>query len=205
MREYDENKKKWEKQSWDKKNPYNYFYFFLMTCAKNKWKTAEAKVKTCENFDLNKKYVERISGQYEWLNRVEAYKTYLDEEQQKEFEEEYKERCKETFLQIRATSQIVGKKLNSIVSALKNANGDAERENEIVGNITLPQIVQVLKLNQDTMKMIMGIPDKQEVAVSGNMAVKQETVTNLQEDINKLSPEEREMYLELCEKVNNEE
>ena len=60
-------------------------------------------------------------------------------------------------------------------------------------------------MNQDTMKMIMGIPDKQEVAMTGNMAVKQENVTNLQENINKLSPEEREMYLELCEKVNNEE
>jgi len=205
MQKYDENKKKWEKQSWDKKNPYKYFYFFLMTCAKNKWKSAEAKVKTCEYFDLNKNYVERISGQYEWLSRAEAYKTYLDEEQQKEFEEEYKERCKETFMQIRATSQIVGKKLNSIVSALRDANGDSERENEIVGNITLPQIVQVLKLNQDTMKMIMGIPDKQEVSLGGSVAT---TVKQVEEDmtdkLSKLSPEKREEYLALQAELNDE-
>ena len=129
----------------------------------------------------------------------------MAEEQQKEFEREYKERCKETFLQIRATSQIVGKKLNSIVTALKDANGNPERENEIVGNITLPQIVQVLKLNQDTMKMIMGIPDKQEVSMSGNVETTIKDGEDLKTKLDKLSPEEREMYLELCEKAETAE
>lgn len=106
-------------------------------------------------------------------------------------------------MQIGATSQIIGQKLNSIVTELKDANGDIEKIKEVIGNLTLPQIVQVLKMNQDTMKMIMGIPDKQEVAMTGNVAttIKDEKET-LKEKLDKLSPEEREQYLELCEKAN---
>lgn len=204
MRRYDENKKKWEKQSWDKKNPYNYFSFFLDYCARNKWKTAEAKVKTCEYFSRNKNYIERISAEFEWLYRSESYKAYLEEEQRKEFEAEYKKRCKETFLQIGATSQIIGQKLNSIMAELKSANGDSERIKDVIGNLSLPQIVQVLKLNQDTMKMILGIPDKQDVSVNGNVAatVKDDTA-DLKAKLDKLTLEERDMYFELCDKINS--
>ena len=205
MQKYDENKKKWEKQSWDTKNPYDYFTFFLDWYAKNKWDTAKAKAKTCEYFNKKYRYIENISAKFEWLERAEAYKNYLDEEQRKEFEIEYKERCKETFMQIRATSQIVGKKLGAMVSALKDANGDAEKENEVMGNITLPQLVQVLKLNQDIMNNILGIPDKREVSVSGNVAA---TVKQVEEDLteklSKLSPEKREEYLALQAELNDE-
>jgi hypothetical protein len=60
-------------------------------------------------------------------------------------------------------------------------------------------------MNQDTMKMIMGIPDKQEVAMTGNMAT---TVKQVEEDmtekLSKLSPEKREEYLALQVELNDE-
>ena len=199
---YDSNKKKWERQPEEKKASFKYFSFYLIEQVKN---AKDPLQKTADYFDRTIKYMMNLSSVNQWGIRAEAYNQYLAEQQQKEFEKEYKERCKETFIQIGATSQIIGQKLKYIVTELKNANGDAEKIQEVIGNLTLPQIVQVLKMNQDTMKMIMGIPYKQEVAMTGNMAVKQENVTNLQENINRLSSEEREMYLELCEKVNNEE
>lgn len=108
-------------------------------------------------------------------------------------------------MQIGATSQIIGQKLNSIVTELKDANGDIEKIKEVIGNLTLPQIVQVLKMNQDTMKMIMGIPDKQEVSVGGSVAT---TVKQVEEDLteklSKLSPEKREEYLALQAELNDE-
>ena len=146
-----------------------------------------------------------MSSLYEWQKRAEAYNQYLAEQNRKKLEKEYEKVCNDTMIQIVAISQITGQKINSIITKVKQANGNEELINEALGNISLPQLSQVLKLNQDIMKTILRIPDSQEVAVSGKVDVKQETVTNLQEDINKLSPEEREMYLELCEKVNNEE
>ena len=206
MQKYEENKKKWEKQSWDKKNPYNYFYTFLMTCAKNKWKTAEAKVKTCETHNLNKNYVERISAQFEWLDRAEAYHNYLDEEQRKEFEEEYKKICKETIIQIGAMSQIIGQKINADIQSIRDAKGDKEAVKEAIGSMPMNQVAQILKTNQEVLKTILRIPDAQEVNVNGKVAttIKEEPET-LKQKLDKLSPEEREMYLDLCDKVNEDD
>ena len=89
------------------------------------------------------------------------------------------------------------------MTELKQADGDTERIKDVIGNLSLPQIVQVLKLNQDTMKMIMGIPDKQEVSMSGNVATTIKEDNDLKNKLDKLSPEEREMYLELCEKAED--
>ena len=197
---YDNNLKKWEQQPEENKSSFKYFSFYLIEQAKNARDPLE---KVCQHFNKSRVYIGRLSSENKWYDRAEAYNQYLAEEQQKEFEREYKKRCKETFMQIGATSQIIGQKLNSIMTELKQADGDTERIKDVIGNLSLPQIVQVLKLNQDTMKMIMGIPDKQEVSMTGNMAttVKDESVT-IKEKLDKLSPEEREQYLELCEKAN---
>lgn len=199
---YDNNIKKWEKQPKESKSSFRYFSFYLIEQAKNLKDPLE---KVCQFFNKKKVYITRLSCENKWGERAEAYNVYLAEEQQKEFEREYKKRCKETFLQIGATSQIIGQKLNSIITELKGANGDSEKINEVIGNLTLPQIVQVLKLNQDTMKMIMGIPDKQEVSMSGNMDT---TVKQIEEDmtekLSKLSPEKREEYLALQAEMDDE-
>ena len=200
---YDKQKKMWEQQPEEPKAKFKYFSFYLIEQARN---SKDPLQKTSDYFQRNIRYMHNMSSLYEWEKRATSYNQYLAEEQQKEFEREYKKRCKETFIQIGATSQIIGQKLNSIVTELKDANGDTEKIKEVIGNLTLPQIVQVLKLNQDTMKMIMGIPDKQEVAMTGNVAttVKDESVS-IKERLDKLSPEEREQYLELCEKANGDD
>ena len=195
---FDSNKKKWEQQPEEPNAPFRYFSFFLIEQTKNFKDPIE---KVCQYYSKKKKYINRLSCDYKWNERAEAYNNYLAEEQQKEFEREYKKRCKETFMQIGATSQIIGQKLNSIMTELKAADGDTERIKDVIGNLSLPQIVQVLKLNQDTMKMIMGIPDKQEVSMSGNVATTIKEDNELKNKLDKLSPEERELYLELCEKA----
>lgn len=199
---YNNEIKKWDRQPEERSAEYKYFSFFLAEHVKNSFTSIQ---KTSEYFQRSDKYITNISNKNKWKERADAYIQYLAEQNRQKLEKEYEKVCNETMLQIVAISQITGQKINSIITKVKNAKGDEELLNEALGNITLPQLSQVLKLNQDIMKTILRIPDSQEVAVSGNMAVKQETVTNLQEDINKLSPEEREMYLELCEKVNNEE
>ena len=200
--QYDNTKNKWERQPEETKSAFKYFSFYLTEQVKNSKNPLQ---KTAEYFERKINYISQISCVYQWKERADAYNLYLAEEQQKEFEREYKERCKETFIQIGATSQIIGQKLKSIVTELKNANGDTEKIQEVIGNLTLPQIVQVLKLNQDTMKMIMGIPDKQEVSMNGNVAT---TVKQVEEDmtekLSKLSPEKREEYLALQAELNDE-
>lgn len=200
--QYDNTKNKWERQPEETKSAFKYFSFYLTEQVKNSKNPLQ---KTAEYFERKIKYISHISCVYQWKERAEAYNNYLAEEQQKEFEREYKERCKETFIQIGATSQIIGQKLKSIVTELKSANGDTEKIQEVIGNLTLPQIVQVLKMNQDTMKMIMGIPDKQEVSMNGNVAT---TVKQVEEDmtekLSKLSPEKREEYLALQAELNDE-
>lgn len=200
---YDSSLKKWERQPDESKSSFKYFSFYLIEQIKNMKNPLE---KVCEYYGKKIVYISRLSYENKWSERAEAYNQYLAEEQQKEFEREYKNRCKETFIQIGAASQIIGQKLNSIVKELKDANGDTEKVKEVIGNLTLPQIVQVLKLNQDTMKMIMGIPDKQEVTMTGNVAttIKDEKAM-LKEKLDKLSPEEREQYIEICEKLGEEE
>ena len=199
---FDNTIKKWERQPDEPKSSFKYFSFYLIEQAKN---LKDPLDKVCQYYDKSKVYIYRLSYENRWSERAEAYNQWLAEEQQKEFEREYKKRCKETFMQIGATSQIIGQKLNAIMTELKAADGDNERIKEVIGNLSLPQIVQVLKLNQDTMKMIMGIPDKQEVSMSGNVGttIKNESET-LKEKLDKLSPEERQMYLELCEKTEEE-
>ena len=200
---YDEKKQKWEKQPKEPKNAYKYFSFYLTDqCKSPRGKSYD---NVCTNFSITKTTVYNYANKFDWEKRADAYNQYLAEQNRQKLEKEYEKVCNETMLQIVAISQITGQKINSIITKVKNAKGDEELLNEALGNITLPQLSQVLKLNQDIMKTILRIPDNQELNVTGNMAVKQETVTNLQNDINKLSPEEREMYLELCEKVNNEE
>lgn len=200
--QYDNTKNKWERQPEETKSAFKYFSFYLTEQVKNSKNPLQ---KTAEYFERKINYISQISCVYQWKERADAYNLYLAEEQQKEFEREYKERCKETFIQIGATSQIIGQKLKSIVTELKNANGDTEKIQEVIGNLTLPQIVQVLKINQDTMKMIMGIPDKQEVSMNGNVAT---TVKQVEEDmtekLSKLSPEKREEYLALQAELNDE-
>lgn len=200
--QYDNTKNKWERQPEETKSAFKYFSFYLTEQVKNSKNPLQ---KTAEYFERKIKYISQISCVYQWKERADAYNLYLAEEQQKEFEREYKERCKETFIQIGATSQIIGQKLKSIVTELKSANGDTEKIQEVIGNLTLPQIVQVLKMNQDTMKMIMGIPDKQEVSMNGNVAT---TVKQVEEDmtekLSKLSPEKREEYLALQAELNDE-
>lgn len=192
----------WEQQPEEPKAKFKYFSFYLIEQARN---SKDPLQKTSDYFQRNIRYMHNMSSLYEWEKRATKYNQYLAEEQQKEFEREYKERCKETFIQIGATSQIIGQKLKSIVTELKTANGDTEKIQEVIGNLTLPQIVQVLKMNQDTMKMIMGIPDKQEVAVSGNMATKvQQVEEDMTEKLSKLSPEKREEYLALQAELNDE-
>lgn len=200
---YDSNLNKWDKQPEESNASFKYFQYYLIEQAKNMKNPLE---KVCEFYNKKIIYITRLSCENKWKERAEAYNNYLAEEQQREFEREYKKRCKETFMQIGATSQIIGQKLNSIMTELKEANGDAEKIREVIGNLSLPQVVQVLKVNQDTMKMIMGIPDKQEVNMNGNVAttIKDEKET-LKEKLDKLSPEEREQYLELCEKVSEED
>ena len=195
---FDNNLKKWERQPEESKSSFKYFSFYLIEQAKN---LKDPLDKVCQYYNKSKVYIYRLSYENKWSERAEAYNNYLAEEQQKEFEREYKKRCKETFMQIGATSQIIGQKLNSIMTELKAADGDTERIKDVIGNLSLPQIVQVLKLNQDTMKMIMGIPDKQEVSMSGNVATTIKEDNELKNKLDKLSPEEREMYLELCEKA----
>ena len=199
---YDKQKKMWEQQPEEPKAKFKYFSFYLIEQAKN---SKDPLQKTSDYFQRNIRYMHNMSSLYEWEKRATAYNQYLAEEQQKEFEREYKKRCKETFMQIGATSQIIGQKLNSIMTELKDANGDTERIRDVIGNLSLPQIVQVLKLNQDTMKMIMGIPDKQEVSVGGSVAT---TVKQIEEDLtdklSKLSPEKREEYLALQAELNDE-
>ena len=199
---FDSNKKKWEQQPEESKASFKYFSFFLIEQAKNSKGAIE---NVCKYFNKRKVYITRLSYENKWGERAEAYNQYLAEEQQKEFEREYKKRCKETFMQIGATSQIIGQKLNSIMTELKQADGDSEKIRDVIGNLSLPQIVQVLKLNQDTMKMIMGIPDKQEVSVGGSVAT---TVKQIEEDmtdkLSKLSPEKREEYLALQAELNDE-
>ena len=199
---FDKDIKKWEQQPEESKSSFKYFSFYLIEQAKN---LRDPLDKVCQHFNKSKVYIYRLSYENKWSERAEAYNQYLAEEQQKEFEREYKKRCKETFMQIGATSQIIGQKLNSIMTELKDANGDTERIKDVIGNLSLPQIVQVLKLNQDTMKMIMGIPDKQEVSVGGSVAT---TVKQIEEDmtdkLSKLSPEKREEYLALQAELNDE-
>lgn len=197
---FDSKLKKWEQQPDEPKAAFKYFSFYLIEQAKNARGAVES---VCKYFNKKKVYITRLSYENKWGERAEAYNQYLAEEQQKEFEREYKKRCKETFMQIGATSQIIGQKLNSIMTELKQADGDTERIKDVIGNLSLPQIVQVLKLNQDTMKMIMGIPDKQEVSMSGNVATTIKEDNDLKNKLDKLSPEEREMYLELCEKAED--
>lgn len=199
---YDNTKDKWERQIDEPRSAYKYFSFFLNEQIKNAKNPIE---KTCNYFEKKKRYLNRLSVEYKWNERAEAYNQYLAEQNRKKLEKKYEKVCNDTMIQIAAISQITGQKINSIITKVKNAKGNEELINEALGNITLPQLSQVLKLNQDIMKTILGIPDKQEVAVSGNMAttVKDESVT-IKEKLDKLSPEEREQYLELCEKVQEE-
>lgn len=200
---YDNDKKKWEQQPEEPKASYKYFSFYLIEQAKN---SRDPLQKTADYFDRAIAYIHNMSSLYEWEKRATAYNQYLAEQNRKRLEQGYEKVCNDTMLQIVAISQITGQKINSIIAEIKEANGDKERINDIIGNLSLPQMSQVLKLNQDIMKTILRIPDNQEVTVSGNMAttVKDETA-DIKTKLDKLTAEEREVYLELCEKVSSEE
>ena len=199
---YDNELTKWEQQPEEPKASYKYFSFYLIEQAKN---SRDPLQKTAEHFDRNIRYMHNMSSLYEWEKRATAYNQYLAEQNRKRLEQEYEKVCNDTMLQIVAISQITGQKINSIITEIKEAKGDRERINDIIGNLSLPQMSQVLKLNQDIMKTILRIPDNQEVTVSGKMAttVRDETA-DIKSKLDKLTAEEREMYLELCEKANEE-
>lgn len=198
---FDNEIKKWEKQPEERSTEYKYFSFFLPEHIKDSYNSIQ---KTVDYFKKAYKYISNISVRNKWKERADAYSQFLAEQNRKKLEKEYEKVCNDTMLQIVAISQITGQKVNSIISEIKNANGDKERINEVIGNLSLPQLAQVLKLNQDIMKTILRIPDNQEVSVVGKVAttIREEPET-LKQKLDKLSPEEREMYLELCEKTND--
>ena len=198
---FDNEIKKWEKQPEESSTEYKYFSFFLPEHIKDSYNSIQ---KTVDYFKKAYKYISNISVRNKWKERADAYSQFLAEQNRKKLEKEYEKVCNDTMLQIVAISQITGQKVNSIISEIKNANGDKERINEVIGNLSLPQLAQVLKLNQDIMKTILRIPDNQEVSVVGKVAttIREEPET-LKQKLDKLSPEEREMYLELCEKTND--
>ena len=197
---YNNDINKWDRQPEEPKSAFKYFSYYLIEQVKN---SRDPLQKTAEYFDRKLKYMFNLSSNYEWQKRAEAYNLYLAEQNRKKLEKEYEKVCNDTMVQIVAISQITGQKINSIITKVKDANGNEELINEALGNITIPQLSQVLKLNQDIMKTIMGIPDKQEVNMSGNVGVENKT-QDLKSKLDKLSPEEREMYMELCDKVNDE-
>ena len=200
--EYDTSLNKWERQINEPKSAYKYFSFYLTEQVKNSKDPLE---KACQFFNKKKTYFTKISCIYDWWKRAEAYNQHLAEQNRKKLEKEYEKVCNDTMIQIVAISQITGQKINSIITKVKQANGNEELINEALGNITLPQLSQVLKLNQDIMKTILRIPDNQEVSVTGNMAT---TVKQVEEDmtekLSKLSPEKREEYLALQAELNDE-
>lgn len=200
---YNNEIKKWDRQPEERSAEYKYFSFFLTEHVKNSFTSIQ---KTSEYFQRSDKYITNISNKNKWKERADAYIQYLAEQNRQKLEKEYEKVCNETMIQIVAISQITGQKINSIITKVKNAKGDEELLNEALGNITLPQLSQVLKLNQDIMKTILRIPDNQEVNVVGKVSttIREEPET-LKQKLDKLSPEEREMYLDMCEKVNNEE
>lgn len=199
---YNNEIKKWDRQPEERSAEYKYFSFFLAEHVKNSFTSIQ---KTSEYFQRSDKYITNISNKNKWKERADAYIQYLAEQNRQKLEKEYEKVCNETMLQIVAISQITGQKINSIITKVKNAKGDEELLNEALGNITLPQLSQVLKLNQDIMKTILRIPDSSEVAVSGNVAT---TVKQVEEDmtekLSKLSPEKREEYLALQAELNDE-
>ena len=200
---YNNEINKWDRQPEEPKASYKYFSFYLTEQVKN---AKDPLQKTADYFERKIKYMFCLSSNYEWQKRAEAYNQYLAEQNRKKLEKEYEKVCNDTMIQIVAISQITGQKINSIITKVKQANGNEELINEALGNITLPQLSQVLKLNQDIMKTILRIPDNQEVSVVGKVAttIKEEPET-LKQKLDKLSPEERELYLDMCEKVNDEE
>ena len=199
---FDNEIKKWEKQPEESSTEYKYFSFFLPEHIKDSYNSIQ---KTVDYFKKSYKYISNISVKNKWKERADAYNQFLEEQNRKKLEKEYEKVCNDTMLQIVAISQITGQKINSIITKVKQANGNEELINEALGNITLPQLSQVLKLNQDIMKTILRIPDSQEVAVSGNVAT---TVKQVEEDmtekLSKLSPEKREEYLALQAELNDE-
>lgn len=200
---FDNEIDKWERQPEERSAEYKYFSFFLTEYVKNSFTSIQ---KTSEFYQRSDKYITNISNKNKWKERADAYIQYLGEQNRAKLEKEYEKVCNDTMLQIVAISQITGQKINSIITKVKNAKGDEELINEALGNITLPQLSQVLKLNQDIMKTILRIPDNQEVSVVGKVATTlREEPETLKQKLDKLSPEEREMYLDMCEKVNNEE
>ena len=199
---YNNDINKWDRQPEEPKASYKYFSFYLTEQVKN---AKDPLQKTADYFERKIKYMFCLSSNYEWQKRAEAYNQYLAEQNRKKLEKEYEKVCNDTMIQIVAISQITGQKINTIINKIKTANGNEELLNEALGNITLPQLSQVLKLNQDIMKTILRIPDSQEVAVIGNMAT---TVKQVEEDmtekLSKLSPEKREEYLALQAELNDE-
>ena len=199
---YNNDINKWDRQPEEPKASFKYFSFYLVEQVKN---AKDPLQKTADYFERKLKYMFNMSSLYEWQKRAEAYNQYLAEQNRKKLEKEYEKVCNDTMIQIVAISQITGQKINSIITKVKNANGNEELINEALGNISLPQLSQVLKLNQDIMKTILRIPDSQEVAVSGNVAT---TVKQVEEDmtekLSKLSPEKREEYLALQAELNDE-
>lgn len=199
---YDKEKKVWEQQPEEPKAKFKYFSYFLIEQVKN---AKDPLQKTADYFQRKIRYIHNMSSLYEWEKRASEYNLYLAEQNRKKLEKEYEKVCNDTMIQIVAISQITGQKINSIITKVKQANGNEELINEALGNISLPQLSQVLKLNQDIMKTILRIPDSQEVAVSGNVAT---TVKQVEEDmtekLSKLSPEKREEYLALQAELNDE-
>lgn len=195
---FDNEIKKWEKQPEESSTEYKYFAFFLPEHIKDSYNSIQ---KTVDYFGKCYKYISNISVKNKWKERADAYSQFLAEQNRKKLEKEYEKVCNDTMVQIVDISQITGQKINSIITKIKNAKGDEEALNEALGNITLPQLSQVLKLNQDIMKTILRIPDSQEVAVKGEMATTIKEEVDIKNKLDKLSPEEREMYLELCEKA----
>ena len=197
---YDSKKNKWERQPEESKSAFKYFSFYLIEQAKN---SKDPLQKTADYFDRKIKYISQISCVHQWKERADAYNLYLAEEQQKEFEREYKKICKETIMQIGAMSQIIGQKINADIMSLKDAKGDKEAIKEAIGNMPLNQVAQVLKTNQDILKTILRIPDSQEVAVKGEVATTIQT-EDMTDKLSRLSPEKREEYLALQAELNDE-
>lgn len=133
-----QEKKEWDRQKGEPVRAYSYFqhYLTIYTTSKSPW------VDVSKKFNKSYKYVESLAVRWKWKSRVEAYFSMVSEEKMRKHRDNLLSFKNSILSQLKAVSFIAGSRIESIANKVQEAKGDFEKIKEVVGNLSLTQLVQ---------------------------------------------------------------
>jgi len=145
---------KWERKEKESAKQYEYFKVFLNLGALRSIQKVQQKCSKSAS------YLSKLSVQNNWLARADAYDRYIDEIIRKENIEAIKKTNKENIQLAQTIKFVVGKKVQFLISKIKDAGSDTDSLAEVINELSWNVLPQLMNMAVEIERKAYGMNDE---------------------------------------------